>query len=553
MKSKLFLPNTLDEAKEASVGTCNGFNRQTRWEQETPLFAQAILRHKNPDDRVIVDYGCGPGRIAKELLRISDETHLGLQVIGIDNSPKMREIAEKHVNHEHFTAYAPEDWNQIADFVYFVYCLQHIPAIEIRDTLQRIYTFLKDTGKLFYCSSDYRMAVRFDGGGFFDDRHLGVDLREELSRLFDKVDDGFTKEELMSNNVVNTMVMGTGGLAHPALVYKKKKINGPLFNASTGEKASLTVNIPPSGKDVNKNLKNLVLRNPLSPGDILVMTCAIRALHKAYPGEYRTDVRSPCQDIFKYNPYIIPLNENDADTRVINMQYPEIHKSGQSGLHFADGHRLFLAEQIGKNIPQDGIKPDIFLSQDETQWLGPMAAEHGYTGKYWVINAGAKSDYPLKWYPFYQQVVNILKQDKDHKYVFAQIGVKAHKHELLNDVYDMIGKTDGVRHLFRLIYWAEGVITCVSFPMHIAAALSKPCVVIAGGREGPRWEYYPSHRYIAINGCCPSAMWDGCWRSKSQDCPHLDTQQVPLCMNLIKPYMVADAVKMYYEGGILEK
>ena len=551
MEHKLFLPKTLHEAQEAAVGTCNGYNMQTRWEEETPLFAKAILRHKNPADRIIVDYGCGPGRIAKELLKISDEEKLGLELIGVDNSPKMREVAEKYVNHENFTVYSPQEWNQLADFVYLVYCLQHIPAIEIRETLQRIYTYLKNTGKLFYCSSDYRMAVRFDSAGFFDDRFLGVNLREELSRLFDKAGDAFTKSELQKNDVVRTMV--TSGLKHPALVYKKKKIDIPLFNAQAGTPAESAISIPKDDKNSDKKLKNLILRNPLSPGDILVMGAAIRALHKKYPGEYRTDVRSPCSAIFTHNPYITPLNENDATTRSIEMKYPEIHKSGQSGLHFADGHRLYLADQIDKPIPQDGIRPDIFLSQDEKLWLNPLAIEHGYKGKYWVINAGAKSDYPLKWYPFYQEVVNKVSEEKFADFKFAQIGVKAHKHELLDGVYDMLGKTANVRQLFRLIYHAEGVISCVSFPMHIAAAFQKPCIVIAGGREGPRWEFYPNQRYLYINGCCPSAMWDGCWRSKEKDCPHLDDKKVPLCMNLIKPHMVTDAMRMYYEGGILAK
>ena len=108
-----------------------------------------------------------------------------------------------------------------------------------------------------------------------------------------------------------------------------------------------------------------------------------------------------------------------------------------------------------------------------------------------------------------------------------------------------------LRQLFRLIYHAEGVITCVSLPMHIAAAFAKPCVVIAGGREGARWEMYQNHRYLAINGCCPDAKWDGCWKSKMAECKNL-IDDIPFCMKLIRPIDIVRAVELYYLGGILK-
>ena len=106
------------------------------------------------------------------------------------------------------------------------------------------------------------------------------------------------------------------------------------------------------------------------------MTTSIRALHKAYPGEYKTDIRSPAPQIFEHNTYITSLNENDSDVIKIDMLYPEIHKSGESGKHFSDGHRLHLASVIKRPIPQNGMRPDIFLTQDEKMWLNPFALEH---------------------------------------------------------------------------------------------------------------------------------------------------------------------------------
>ena len=40
--------------------------------------------------------------------------------------------------------------------------------------------------------------------------------------------------------------------------------------------------------------KNLLFKNFLSPGDILMLTAAVRDLHLQYPGDFITDVRTSC-------------------------------------------------------------------------------------------------------------------------------------------------------------------------------------------------------------------------------------------------------------------
>ena len=156
---------------------------------------------------------------------------------------------------------------------------------------------------------------------------------------------------------------------------------------------------------------------------------------------------------------------------------------------------------------------------------------------------------------------------------FVQIGDMAHNHPPLVGALDMRGKTTH-RELFRLVYHAEGVLTCVSYPMHIAAALMKPCVVVAGGRESTRWELYPNHRFLHTNGALSCCGYDGCWRNTITDCSYpvvpivggrpnaLDggeyavssktEDNVPKCMEMIKPRTIVDAIELYYEGGVLQ-
>lgn len=308
-------------------------------------------------------------------------------------------------------------------------------------------------------------------------------------------------------------------------------------------------------------MKKLILSNPLAPGDILVGTCAIRDLHKAYPGEYLTDIRVPsgCEQIFENSPYITKLDDQDPECQKIRMDYDDIHNSGWSGRPFVTAHALKLAEILGRPIPHTSLRPDIFLSQDEKNWPSPVLKECGYIGKYWIINAGVKNDYTLKFYHRYQEVVDMLKD----KITFVQVGQLEHNHPALEGVLDMRGKTD-LRQLFRLSYHAEGAITPVSLQMVVMAALSKPCVVVSGGREPVRWQLTPDHRFLYVNGAIECARFDGCWKSvlrpnpsnpTAKECVNVvsvEGQDVPLCMDMIRPEDIARAVELYYIGKVLQ-
>lgn len=576
MEHNLFKPKTLNEGQHAVVGDCNGFTMQQRWDEETPFFAKKISKYI-PKNGLVLDYGCGVGRISKELLKIRSD----IKIVGTDASDDMRELAEKYVSSDSFSTVPPHKvCSNVGKFdvVYCIYVLQHVPAIEIRDILYRIYDNLEDSGVFVYCSSDYRMAIRFDGGGFADDRFLGVNLREEISRLFKETGDLFSSDELKESEIVRKMIRD--GLEHPAKVYKKKLINKNIKHydlksdflhntLSTKEENGISgVQLGVDKIETNK----ILLVNRLAPGDILVMTNAIRDLKASHP-DFEIDVRTPCQEIFENNPRITKLhydenkfnhinnwfqsNGDDMDLKhrvavmdgitVIDMHYPSIHSSGTSGQHFSEGHRRFLEYLMGIKIHQTSIAPEIFLKQSEKDWVGPVMVKEGYDGKYWAINAGSKGDYTLKQYHRYQEVVDLLKND----IMFVQIGQLDHRHKALDGVIDMRGKTN-IRELFRLLYRSDGCITCVSFPMHIMGAFNKPCVVVAGGREPIRWEFYGSQRYLAVNGAIPCAPLDGCWRSTHKDCVNLLDGNIPKCHDMITPEEIARNVRMYYDGGVLK-
>src|SRR4051812_46891032 len=67
----------------------------------------------------------------------------------------------------------------------------------------------------------------------------------------------------------------------------------------------------PMGKGTGP--KKLLLVNHCSPGDVLMLTAAVRDLHRAYPGEYLTGVDTYCPDLWQNNPHVQPIDGNDPE------------------------------------------------------------------------------------------------------------------------------------------------------------------------------------------------------------------------------------------------
>jgi ADP-heptose:LPS heptosyltransferase len=317
--------------------------------------------------------------------------------------------------------------------------------------------------------------------------------------------------------------------------------------------------------------KRLILRCFLSPGDIVMLTAAVRDLHRARPGKYLTDVRTAASQIWENNPYLTKLDEADPDVRVIEMHYPLINESNQRPFHFIHGFVQYLEKQLAIRIPPTEFKGDIHLSQDEKSWMSQLE-ELGIQDNFWIVVAGGKFDYTTKWWnpANFQAVVDFFQG----KLLFVQCGEAEHWHPRLKGVIDLVGKTD-IRQFIRLVYHADGIVCPVTFAMHLAAAVeTKPgkpknraCVAIAGGREPPHWEAYPHHQFISTNGALSCCENGGCWKSRCQlmgdgdekdrhlcDLPVQITPDlcIPRCMELITADDVIRRIELYYRGGSLK-
>jgi ADP-heptose:LPS heptosyltransferase len=313
-------------------------------------------------------------------------------------------------------------------------------------------------------------------------------------------------------------------------------------------------------------MRRLILRNFQSPGDIVMLTAAVRDLHLTYPGEFVTDVRTSCPELWESNPYLTSLREDDEGVEIVDCEYPLIHKSNDAPFHFIHGFIQDLNQQLGVAIQPTFFRGDVHIAPVEKTWYSRVEEIVGAAVPFWIVVAGGKYDFTIKWWEHerFQRVVDHFQ----NRILFVQVGESGHAHPPLQNVIDLRGATD-LRQLVRLVYHAQGVLCPVTLLMHLAAAVetrpgmpkNRPCVVVAGGREPPHWEAYSHHQFIHRAGALSCCDHGGCWKSRAvplgdgdeKDLPeHCCVDVVgtlPRCMDLITPADVVRAIEVYFEGG----
>jgi ADP-heptose:LPS heptosyltransferase len=320
-------------------------------------------------------------------------------------------------------------------------------------------------------------------------------------------------------------------------------------------------------------MTKLLLRNLQAPGDVVVLTAAVRDLHHANPGAFLTAVDTAFPELWENNPHVVCPEALGEPDRVIDCTYPLVAESNRRPFHFIHGFAQELERELNVRVPVGPFRGDIHLSDPERRLPSPAEAAlkaAGHDGGYWVVVAGGKFDYTAKWWDpaAYQAVV-------DHfagRIPFVQCGAAGDWHVPLRDVVSLVGRTS-LRELIRVIYAADGVLCPVTLAMHLAAAVPprpggprlRPCVVVAGGREPAHWEAYPGHQFLHTVGALDCCAAGGCWKSRCiplGDGRPIDADlclrpvpagdvQIGRCMQMITPRSVCRAVETYYEGGAL--
>jgi SAM-dependent methyltransferase len=185
----VFEVRTMDEARRIIL-TPDDISTDARWELETPYLTDSIAAFFGPDDTsFLLDYGCGVGRIPRELIR-----RFGCTVLGIDISQSMRQLAPGYVGDARFASCG---WPMLdtligrgmqVDGALAIWSLQHSPRVA--DDIDRIRRVLKPGGKLFVCNL-HHFAVPTNQGW----TDLGLDIRTLLADAFEMVSvDGISEE-----------------------------------------------------------------------------------------------------------------------------------------------------------------------------------------------------------------------------------------------------------------------------------------------------------------------------------------------------------------------
>jgi len=294
----------------------------------------------------------------------------------------------------------------------------------------------------------------------------------------------------------------------------------------------------------------LLIHNKLCPGDCLVMTAAIESLHRQYPEKFITGVDTFCRAIFWHNPRITKFDTNDE---VINfISNFGISRNKQPPYHFMEGYVRWFQERLGIKLDLVVNRPSIYLSKRERK------KEPQVEGKYWIVNAGYKTNYTAKkWrHSYFQEVVDYFRG----KIQFVQIGGKRkkHIHKPLRGAINLVGKTS-LRQLMLLCYNAQGGLGPVTCIQHMFAAYQKPYVVLHGARESVHWTAYHTQKVLSNVGTLECCQKQACWKAQviggkgKEKCelPVLDDDPTAQCMYNIKPEQVISAIEDWYKGGTL--
>ena len=189
---EVFNVSDIDDAKKIIL-TSEGPGAETavRWEKETPYVVQQIISMLGiSQDMLILDYGCGIGRISKEIIK-----ELKCHIIGVDISPDMRRLAVDYVESDRFISVSPEVFDALVmaglrvDAAFSVWVLQHCEE-PVKDIL-RIQKSLKKDGGFYVLNMERRaVPVISEDRKFFHWDFDGVNIREEVIKRFALVDEG---------------------------------------------------------------------------------------------------------------------------------------------------------------------------------------------------------------------------------------------------------------------------------------------------------------------------------------------------------------------------
>ena len=170
---------SIDEAKRIILTVEGGLSADERWALETrPVVELLRDQFDITEHSVLLDFGAGVGRVARELIE-----QTGCYIVGVDISASMRTLGHIYCNSPNYLSCSVEGLKSLfkngfrADFSYSIWVLQH--SDDPSSDVSLLFDSLSDDGGLYVLKFTYRALPVHDGWNF--------DLRpliEEKSKRF---------------------------------------------------------------------------------------------------------------------------------------------------------------------------------------------------------------------------------------------------------------------------------------------------------------------------------------------------------------------------------
>jgi len=169
----VFLCRTAEQARSIILTPEADLNTNQRWDRETAYLIDRI--EWRDDDRLIIDYGCGIGRMMKPSIPT---------VLGVDISPTMRAHGVGYLQDRHDCAFVSPECMQLlierglrAQGAMAIWSLQHV--LDPDATIRLLFNALVVGSSLYVVNRDNRyVPARNDGD--FTWVNDGVDIGERL-------------------------------------------------------------------------------------------------------------------------------------------------------------------------------------------------------------------------------------------------------------------------------------------------------------------------------------------------------------------------------------
>jgi SAM-dependent methyltransferase len=200
----IFNVNDIPQAMSIIL-TSEDSTTEARWRIETPYVADLIGRSITiTSDSMVLDYGCGIGRMAKELI-----ARHGCRVVGVDISESMRALAVIYVQSDRFFTCSPTMLDAMIergvrfDAAMSIWVLQHChrPA----DDAARIRRGLGSNARLFVLNNLSRAVPTVEHGWVNDN----IDVKQLLSDEFALEDEGRLAREKTTASLVDASFWAT--------------------------------------------------------------------------------------------------------------------------------------------------------------------------------------------------------------------------------------------------------------------------------------------------------------------------------------------------------